>query len=721
MDRMQAMHARRAPALWTICAALIALFATAFVCWLALSQPWLGLDKAHGADGPGILLLGTDPAGRASEVPPTRLLAVEGAGGRIALTPFDAIDEPDVLPSLAAMDALYANQQAIWEALRAGPVTLVTEDGDFVVEAAPTRPFGSLPAIFWLQILVGAAPLVLGGWVLSLRRRDLSAWMFSLAGLGLAFSAMTAAWYSTRDLAVPGTGFYVASTLNLFGSLLFGACMSAMVMIYPVRLVPRWVVWSPLVIFGLWFLGSPLYLWPSRVEGAHLPTALEMLWITVGLLAQFWATRRRPKERAIVKWFGSSVLFGCGGFIALMAIPSALGYQPTIRQGHAFLLFLFVYLGLAIGVARYRMFDLGDWSFRLLFYAIGVAVLFAVDAALISVLSLEAVPAFSAALVLVVLIYLPLRDFLGRVVRRKPEAADLSDAVGGVALAPTPDMREARFRALLERAFNPLSIAPAPSDPTVPQLVGEGEALDMPAMPGIPALRMEWTGGGRKLFAPRDRDRAARIVETIARLDDLAQARDRAVEEERARIDRDVHDNIGVQLLGALHSVQPDRKDAMIRQTLADLRNIVANTRIEEASLRDTVADLRGEIGNLYDAAGVTLEWLDTGLPDAVIPAGLVAALRAILREATGNALRHSGADRVSVRIRHGLAGLEVSVTDTGHGIADDAVRGNGLDNLEQRASTLGGDVTVDSGTGGTRVLVRLPWSLDERLAEAGE
>lgn len=701
---------------------VLAVALSGLVTWLSLSQPWLGLNKVIGAEGPGIALLDTAPNGPAAELTGTRLMAVVTvAGDRIEVTPQDALEEPDVIPLREEMTVFFARQGALHSALRAGPVTLVTEDGAFDVTARATRPLTSLPSVYWLQILVAVSSLALGGWAVSLRPNEMAARLFAVAGAGLAAAIFAAAYYSTRDLALPGAAFSLASNINMFGALTFGAFMGSMMLIYPVRLIPNWAIWVQPVIFGLWALGNPLGIWAGRASGAHLATALEMGLIILGLAAQVWATRKRPKERSIVIWFGLSVVLGSGIFIALMAVPGAMGYTPTIRQGHAFLLFLFVYLGLAIGVARYRMFDLGDWSFRLFYYAGGIALLFAVDAALISVLSLEVVSAFSASLLLVVMFYLPFRDVLSGVLRRRGNTPDLSDAIGAVALAMTPEQRRARFRNLLETAFRPLTVVAAPGPVLRPTLVDEGAALDMPGLKDVAPQRLHWTGGGHRLYSPGDVMRAERMMAAIARLDDLALARDRAVEEERARIDRDVHDNIGVQLLGALHSDQRERKDALIRQTLTDLRDIVANTKVDDAPLADVVADLRGEIGALYDAAGVALTWQDDGLPALTITASVAAALRAILREAAGNALRHSGATLVEVALTSSGNGMAVKVSDDGRGIAANAQRGNGLDNLTLRAQALGGTFEIETGSGGTSLTATLPFNARSALPLAGE
>lgn len=46
--------------------------------------------------------------------------------------------------------------------------------------------------------------------------------------------------------------------------------------------------------------------------------------------------------------------------------PNLVGLPPMLSQGVAFLFFLLIYVGVALGVARYRLFQLDEWAFRIL-------------------------------------------------------------------------------------------------------------------------------------------------------------------------------------------------------------------------------------------------------------------------------------------------------------------------------------------------------------------
>jgi len=83
--------------------------------------------------------------------------------------------------------------------------------------------------------------------------------------------------------------------------------------------------------------------------------------------------------------------------------------------------------------------------------------------------------------------------------------------------------------------------------------------------------------------------------------------------------------------------------------------------------------------------------------------------LLAVLQEALSNIAQHAGASHVNVTVEVGTD-VVVRVTDNGKGLPRPLENGRGLHNIEQRAATMGGDLSVsDRETGGTVVEWRVP------------
>ena len=703
----------RSPLFPFVALALFSIFSAALILTLALRQPWFGAELTAPPDGPGVILSGVEAGSALAALPlGTRVLSVAPAdapGQAVELRGIDRMEEPDGLPDIAAMNALFAHQGALHRVISGGAVVFATDTGPLTAAPAQGRPLSDLPDTFWIQIVTGLVGCWLGGWVLALRRREASAAYLALAGVSLAVSAHAAALYSTREIALPADLFYWASAFNTLGAIVFGVGMICLFLVYPVRIVPRWVVALAFAVFGTWAVLAFLRLTVSTQMMIHVPIVVEMSLILLLALAQVVTTRGQPRARAALRWFGLSVALGAGSFVVLITAPQALGFTPQVKQGHAFAGFILIYVGLAIGVARYRLFELEDWSFRLFFYVGGVVLLIVLDVALIYFVALDRVPAFSLALLAVVFLYLPARDWIGRVLSRRNRLDEetLFDLVSRAALAAPGADQQTGLRDLLQALFNPAEIAPAPGPVDQPTIRTEGEAMDIPGLDRAPALRMRWANGGRRLFSPADARRAARVLDMAEQLLERRRAYEDGAAQERRRINRDIRDNIGIHLLGALHSDGSDRKGMLVRQALTDLRDIVSNTEGTPRKLDELLADLRAEAHALLDAADIALDWAGGGREAQVVDAQITATLRAVVREAVNNIVRHAGAKTVTVRIApSGAAGerLSVRVWDDGNGPCDQAAptrAGQGLINLRQRAEAHGGSLDFGPGPGG--------------------
>jgi len=710
------LPARLTPNVLLSAAVALSVVLAAIMLGVAMEQRWLGLGVTPQTELDLAWIDRVDPNGPSQAIAPSSVLvAITGRDGeRIEIGPEDLIEEPDALASYEAMQAFFARQEVIAEALGMKPVVIETEHlsiprRDEVLPPSQ-RPATSLPPAFWMQIGVGLAGFWIGAWIWALRRGEWATRFLLLAGAGLMISAFPAAVYSTRELALPGRLFSVLSTFNHIGALTFGVGMIGLFLVYPRRLVsPNWLAF-PAVILGAWQVVDILQLADGPGLGFHLAVVLAMLAIVVLVAIQFKVTRGHPRDRAALAWLGLAVVVGAGAFVATVIAPNVLGIGAFVSQGEAFLFFLLVYVGVALGVARYRLFQLDEWAFRILFYVVGVLLLLVLDAILIVTIVDERAPAFALSLLIVALAWLPLRDMLARLVLRRaePSRGNLFRQVMDVALTPPGRDQQARWRALLEDAFRPLSIAPG--DAEAPVLIDDGLALAVPGPGNLPDYRLDYASGGRKLFSLRDADLAAELTAMLANALESREAYEKGVAEERERIARDIHDNIGVQLMGALHSRGLARKDMMIRETLTDLRDIINNASNPDLSFDEMLADLRSQISEHLFAAGVKMKWEVESAGPAILPLAAAHTVRSVVREAVQNALKHGQPKSIRVTVRLDEDAIALTVADDGSGFDPSSVQtGNGLANMQARVTSLGGRFNVASGTEGTRIEARFP------------
>jgi signal transduction histidine kinase len=697
-----------------VCAVIVALTLGA-----ALRQPWLGLSLTASPETRSVTFVTPNPAGPARGIAPAQLASV----GPVVLEPDDLAEDPDMFESYEQTSRFFQRQIALAGLLRQPSVALrIRHDASGTAEAdvlvSPTRrPISDLPAAFWVQLITGTGALLIGVFVLALRPADLATRLFALSGAMIALSACTAAVYSSRELAIDGDLFRTLSALNHIGSLGFGMAMIALFLIYPRRLVPLGALWVVPAIFVPWLTADIFRLLPTQAIGSQLPTMIEMLLIVVAVVVQWVVNRRDPRARAALAWLGLSVIVGAGAFVSLIIAPILVESAPAIQQGYAFGFFLLIYAGLSLGVARYRLFDLAEWAFRIGFYTGGTLLLFSIDAALILFLEMQQTTSLGIALLFVGFGYLPLRGALwSRIVANKTLADhEVFRSIIDISLAATAPERSARWRALLERLFDPLTIADSNEPISDVGVRDEGIDLLLPPVADTSALVVRYPWQGRKLFSTAHQDLARELVRLLRYTEESRHAYGRGSFEERNRIARDLHDDVGARLLSGLYKTEIDDTRMVLRDAIADIRTIVSGLSTDRAVLGQVIASLRHEAGERLSAAGIDLDWPIAANDDSDTPLDyrVYRCFVSAHREAVSNIIRHAKARNVEIHVSEADGLLRTVISDDGIGIdpaqTTGSPNGHGLRGLIQRVNAIDGRAVIRPLPAGTTVEITIP------------
>lgn len=287
---------------------------------------------------------------------------------------------------------------------------------------------------------------------------------------------------------------------------------------------------------------------------------------------------------------------------------------------------------------------------------------------------------------------------LGR--RLEEPAAGLQVVVETVCSA----LRVPAARIVLGRAPDTRTVASTGTAPGTPARwplgpPGEplGELLVHPRSPGRPL-------GPRDRRLLEDLSRRAGAAATAAMLtEDLMRSRRRLVqmrEEERRRLRRDLHDGLASRLAGLgmqtgalarLVRRDPATVESVLAEHAAELQAAVGTIRELVHGLRPPSLDELGLVAALDGLAARTDLPVTVDVPDPLpsLPAAVESAVYWITSEALANAVRHSGA--TGVRVRLSAPGeLVVTVQDDGVGIAERRTPGVGLASMRERATSSG-------------------------------
>ena len=723
------IHRHWSPAVFSsgaimLCGVFICAICVVAATWIALQQPWLGLDVRANIERGLVEIVDVSPDGPSPAMTlPAQLVAIslpDDASKRVALVDSDVVEEPDFFDTYEELADFYQRQSKIHALLTSAAVELeLIEAHDKSVTlkvAAGVQPLSDLPVVYWVQLLVGVGGMLIGTWIWSLRQSDWGAAMFALAGLCMLIFTFPAAIYSTREIALEGTLFRQLSALNHLGAMGFGAAMIALFLSYPRQIVrPRWLLLLALIMIP-WWMADTLRL----LSGPHVSHQLfimsEMLLIAAAVLLQWWLNRNDIRNRAALRWLGLSVVIGAGAFVTIIIMPTVIGTAPTISQGYSFLFFLLIYIGIAFGLRRYRLFELDKWAFRILFYTGAVVALLALDVGLIYFLSLERDYSFGISLLVVGFCYLPLRTLLWKraILREHMREDKLFRAVIEVAFEASSTERAAKWRALVKWLFEPLEIRKADRDVSDVELGQDGLELTLPGTAGMQALLVRHPWNGKSLFGPRDLQLARQLISLMHHAEQSRDAFERGAAGERKRIAQDLHDDVGARLLSGLHKKDIAQTHETLRESLADIRSIVSGLTGEQLPLAQVLGDFRHETAQRFDVAGIELDWpMDAS--DATqtwLEYRIYKNLRSALREIVSNILHHSHATRVNVATDVTNGSLRIDIDDNGVGLNGSAStprRGNGLKNIDSRIAELGGSCSFLDVEQGTAISLTLP------------
>jgi signal transduction histidine kinase len=210
----------------------------------------------------------------------------------------------------------------------------------------------------------------------------------------------------------------------------------------------------------------------------------------------------------------------------------------------------------------------------------------------------------------------------------------------------------------------------------------------------------------------RQLQKESELKEALARIE-----MQNKLQEQRLRISRDLHDNIGSQLTFIISSIDTIKYgfseiSDKLSNKLVDISAFTSQTIYE---LRDTIwamnknsitfEDLRARITNFIEKAKIATETTKFDFSEAsgmLVNTSLTSVegmnCYRIIQEAVNNSLKYAKASLISVSIFEENKEIIIEISDNGSGFDVELVeQGNGLSNMKKRARDIGGEFTIDS------------------------
>ena len=235
------------------------------------------------------------------------------------------------------------------------------------------------------------------------------------------------------------------------------------------------------------------------------------------------------------------------------------------------------------------------------------------------------------------------------------------------------------------------------------------------------------------VLADRSSDELGRLAQALDRMaadvQTLVGTRARLASlEERQRLARDLHDTVKQKAFALslqLSAARDSASETARQQRLQEAQGLMAEIQHElgellqemrgessDAAMRAATMDLVPALSSRLDdftrRSGLVGE---AHLPEAVaVPANIADAVLRVYNEALSNVWRHAAARHVRVQLSALSEGWALSVEDDGRGLGAASQDGMGMNNMRERARSIGARFEVHSGAeGGTRLLLVFP------------
>ncbi|MFP3979179.1 ATP-binding protein [Marinobacter sp. KMM 10035] len=713
-DRIQA------PIPLMLSGAVASLILVAFATYIACQTPWLGLDLSYDESQqlPLIEVI-HNPANNLHLQVGDHLtsMSVENSSDAFSLKGFRLHVEPPSHANYADHNALLEREEEVASLLKHEKVWVTTEAGNTTeLTVLPERPIATLGYEFWLFNLFGLIAWNVSLAVWAIRPRETAARLLCASGAGFFFATLFNSIYLSREIALPQDLFLVLTRANHLGLAIMLFSLLALMAYYPRRISrPSPAIYLiPLFIF---YQANETFQWIEwPLHTYYLPVLMLYLAGIVVAVYQWRMSAQVPLDRAALKWMLVSIFIIMGLGLAIYFLPLVLFGEAAFPQwamvGTASLL----YIGFAFGIVRYRLFDVDRWWLAIWAWFLAGLAIVVVDFALISAINIHPSAALAIAVIAVGWIYFPLRQIAWE--KLHPDAPDpddlLTSQVERIVQAMPPQRTDHSWMRLLIDAYKPANTNISSKKTESVSLYDNGAVMVVPLLLTVGAVHLTLPNHGRRLFSLKDRKHTEGLLVIAKRILAAHEGERIAVQQERERIVRDLHDNVGGHLLTLLRRAPSKEFEQPAHKALKALREsmrILDGNPLQDLTV--CLQDMKAEVEEKLIDTNIALSWRQSLNDDSLeITMRQAININHILSEAVNNAVEHADSKHIQIRFEIDDKSLALTIVNDGATRINPEtklMRGRGLNNMSVRASELGGHFEFSIENGFATMLSAVP------------
>lgn len=669
----------------------------------ALNRPYMGAQFE--ADVPGksaevTVVMANSPAHRAGIKVGDKYVAIETDNGeRYEMTGLEAISGRHQLHSYEMTNGFEAANRAVWDLISKGSFTLISDSGKrATVVPENSRPLSSLPPRIFNALIQSLIVVMIAAGILAFAPRSLPVNLLVVSGLGLAVNSMTSMLLAMRELVNPGYSLGPLFFIAGIASLCFIYGLLALLWYFPSP-INRFPAGKAIIAAAIFVIGAQNFQYLEfPLHPYQGPYLLAFPLAVTFAITQWRRSRDKPVERASVMWFMLTIL-GVTGFVMLFySIPIMLKFPPIIGPHVANFALSFIYLGIALGTLKYRLFDMQRMWWRAVIWFVGGLVVLFTDVFLISQFNFEQDTALPLSLLLAGWAYFPIRQLIFEYfIRSKDIKIDdhISDLINSFSGVEGDEEFRGRFVAFMRKVFNAKEIGlmgRAKLDKAL--LEDNGLTLRIPDVLGTGSLQLIGKSGGRQLFSTNDTSVADSFVHLVRNMVDASKQEFEKLQQERQRIVRDLHDDVGGRLLSMIYNASDENKADDARDALGALKEsliVIEDTQAVEFSVawKQICLDAVARI----EQAGFEVQCTTELESERIFSAREYINFKRIVQEIVSNAIKYGDGNVVKLSVNVTIDGkVELSCSNISGAQGDENFSSNrGLANIQKRLEEIGG------------------------------
>jgi signal transduction histidine kinase len=684
---------------------IISIFATGLLVYTiqqAIASNWLGMTFKPNAKGYGIEIkrIYNSELGNSFSAGDIVVGLQAPDGGIVAVDSETIRPRPSIYVrgSSQRYFAFLQNESRLFQLLKHPRVNVILIDGKVIPARVYQRPFSHIPLNFWLQIGFAVGALILGCRVFYTQHNERAVYHYLTAIIGFYLMACCWALIMNRPLALDGQQYHYLDVISHLGIAMMMSGFLALLWLYPCRLNPAGMPYAIYCFYFLFWVFDALHSFTSLAFAFYSPMFFAFAIATVIGVMQWKSTEKLPADRTVLKWMFFFIYTACSFLLFFVFIPRTLGSFTLVSPNLEFSLLLFIYIGLALAITRYRMVNLELWWSIMWGGYFTLTVVALIYFLLIITISISSALAFSVALFFGVVTFFPFRQWIRSRIRTAPQheldqylptlIELLFSTRSNIALSM-------QWESILTRIFNPITLTSRKNPVDTVEIADDGVVLRVPDFQPEYAIELAYSNQGRRLFVKDDVRLAQTMYELTRKAISLNDAKVKGAQEERERIVRDLHDDVGAKLITIIHRAGTSQVADLCRSALQDIRDIMSYLGGGSYLVPSMLADWRNEADNRTDAANIRLSWSQTDvIPDIHIDSRTRMNLTRVFRESITNAIKHGQPELIEVGIYYQDGILSFIVKDNGKAKdIESFVKGRGLHNMRDRIKEIDGKV----------------------------